>query len=94
MNLKRHFFINFVEDLKLFEHSILGGSGSRGYGQVAFKFNEPIVLKTEDYRIGSEKFKDALKPHDDKRIENVFNKRLSDFTENYIKVNNINKFSV
>ncbi len=88
------YIINFVESLKLLEHSTLGGSGSRGYGQVAFKFAEPIVLKADDYRIGSDKFKDALKPHDDLRIENVFNKRLSDFTEDYIKGNIINKFSV
>jgi len=88
------FIINFLESLKLLEHSTLGGSGSRGYGQVAFKFAEPIVLKVDDYRTGSEKFKDSLKPHDDVRIEIDFNKRLSDFDENYVKENIIKKFSV
>lgn len=89
-----NFIIHFLEALKLLEHSTLGGSGSRGYGQVSFKFAEPILLKKEDYRKGSDKFKDALKPHDDERAKYEFNKRLSDFDEQYINENIIKQFSV
>lgn len=46
-------FNSFLEALKLLEHSALGKSGSRGYGQVSFKFAEPIVIKAEDYKTGA-----------------------------------------
>ncbi|MBK6329263.1 MAG: type III-A CRISPR-associated RAMP protein Csm3 [Bacteroidetes bacterium] len=35
--------------IKLLEDDYIGGSGSRGYGQVKFKWNELIVKTTEDY---------------------------------------------
>ncbi len=76
----------FIEALRLLEHSTLGGSGSRGYGQIAFKFIDPIILKTDDYIKGSDDFKKSLKTID-KLIENQgdnWHLRLSDLDETYI----------
>lgn len=39
--------------LLLLEHNFLGKSGSRGYGRVEFRFEEPIYLSQEDYRSGT-----------------------------------------
>lgn len=86
------YIYHFVEALRLLEHSTLGGSGSRGYGQIAFKFAEPYVLTVDDYIQGTNKFKDSLKPHDDNRVERKFDKRLSDFNEVFIKENIIKIF--
>lgn len=77
-------FENFIESLRLLEHSNIGGSGSRGYGQIEFKFFEPIVLKRNDYTAGSENFVKASK-NIDELIENYSEDknhwwlRLSDF---------------
>ncbi len=76
------YFKYFLDGLKLLEHSALGGSGSRGYGQVSFKFTEPFLLTVDDYIKGSDEFKDSCKPHKaliEKGKE--FKKRLSDFEE-------------
>jgi CRISPR-associated protein Csm3 len=76
----------FIVALRLLEHSTLGGSGSRGYGQIAFKFIAPIILKTDDYVKGSDGFKKSLKTID-KLIENEgdnWHLRLSDLDETYI----------
>lgn len=35
--------------LLLLEHNFLGKSGSRGYGRIAFRFEEPIWVKQADY---------------------------------------------
>ncbi|MCS6886383.1 MAG: type III-A CRISPR-associated RAMP protein Csm3 [Acidobacteriota bacterium] len=51
--------------MRLLEHSALGGSGSRGYGQIAFHLGEPIVYTLNDYRKGITKEKkkpDELHP--------------------------------
>lgn len=45
--------------MRLVEHSALGGSGSRGYGQVQFLLGEPLVYTLEDYRKGVAKKKDV-----------------------------------
>lgn len=76
------YFKHFLDGLKLLEHSALGGSGSRGYGQVSFKFTEPFLLTVDDYLQGTLAFKDSCKPHDT-LVEKgfLFNKRLSDFEE-------------
>jgi len=52
---------NLLESLRLLEHSFVGGSGSRGYGKIKFKILEPIIVKAEDYKSGSEKYKSAQK---------------------------------
>jgi CRISPR-associated protein Csm3 len=52
-------FTSVIESLKLLEHSALGKSGSRGYGQVSFKFDDPIIVRAEDYKDGGERFKKA-----------------------------------
>lgn len=80
------FFAEFIKALRLLEHSTLGGSGSRGYGKVAFKFMEPFVLTKNDYVVGTETFKNSLKDIDEIYDQNNY-MRLSDFTESYI--NNI-----
>lgn len=84
----------FFNALKLLEHSYIGGSGSRGYGQIAFKFYKPMIVKLEDYEKGSEIFKDSLKSIDTLVNENTeWHKRLSDFDESYIKDNIISNFT-
>ena len=39
--------------LLLLEHNFLGKSGSRGYGRVEFRFEEPIYLSRDDYKSGA-----------------------------------------
>lgn len=82
------YFKDFIESLKLLESSYLGGSGSRGYGQVEFKLYEPFALTQEDYRISSDAFKESTKSidillgNDEEKWKHL---RLSDFDENKIK---------
>lgn len=78
-----NFFDDFIKSLRLLEHSALGGSGSRGYGKVAFKFMEPIVLTKEDYILGSDNFKNSLKDIDDVFPQQHL--RLSDLDVDKIK---------
>ncbi len=83
-----NFFGDFIKALRLLEHSTLGGSGSRGYGKVAFKFAEPFVLTKQDYVEGSDSYKNSLID-----IDEIFPKdnylRLTDLTLE--KVNEIIK---
>ncbi len=59
--------------LLLLEHNFLGKSGSRGYGRVEFRFEDPIYLSREDYKSGNNMSKatastrdfDKLKPTGD-----------------------------
>lgn len=46
------FFDSVSLSLRLFEDSALGGSGSRGYGQVRLRFSEPVFVDCADYRNG------------------------------------------
>ena len=78
----KEFFGQFIKSLRLLEHSTLGGSGSRGYGKVAFKFMEPFVLLKQDYVEGSENFKNSLKDLDEIFPEKHL--RLSDITQEKI----------
>lgn len=43
--------------LRLLEGSALGKSGSRGYGKIRWHLAEPVVLKGDDYKEGSEEWK-------------------------------------
>lgn len=45
------------EALRLVEDSALGGSGSRGSGQVQFRLGNPIVRTVDDYKLGVKKEK-------------------------------------
>jgi len=81
----KEFFGEFIKALRLLEHSTLGGSGSRGYGKVAFKFMEPFVLLKKDYVEGSESFKNTLEDLD--KIFPEGHLRLSDITQQ--KINDI-----
>lgn len=48
-------FLSLVyEGLRLVEGDTLGGSGSRGYGQVKFRINAVLERKAEDYRTGED----------------------------------------
>ncbi|MDQ7040780.1 MAG: type III-A CRISPR-associated RAMP protein Csm3 [Rhodothermus sp.] len=58
------YFRYVIEGLRLLEHSWLGRSGTRGYGQVAFQLAEPFVVTLEDYRTGSEAYRKASQPHE------------------------------
>jgi CRISPR-associated protein Csm3 len=49
-----------IEALNLLEANYLGGSGTRGYGQVAFRFTVPVFFKREDYQVGLKGVKDKL----------------------------------
>lgn len=83
----------FIESLRLLEHSSLGHAGSRGYGQVAFKFAEPFVVLQNDYRDGTITFKDSSKSI--QALEELgmkIDKRLSDFDDSYLTDNIISKF--
>ena len=44
--------------LRLVEDSALGGSGSRGSGQVRFRLGKPLVRTVEDYKSGVKKIKE------------------------------------
>ena len=60
------FFVNVVTALRLLEDAALGGSGSRGYGQIRLKLAPVVLLDREDYRTGSEKWRQARQwPGDD-----------------------------
>ncbi len=48
----RKFLENVVLALRLLEDSNLGGSGSRGYGQVRLHMAPPVCLSCDDYRTG------------------------------------------
>ena len=50
------YFSSVVTALRLFEDGTLGGSGSRGYGQVQLRFAPLAFVDREDYRQGGEKF--------------------------------------
>jgi CRISPR-associated protein Csm3 len=84
------FFKDLLLSMKLLEHNTLGGSGSRGYGKISFKLEEPYVLTRADYLKPDERFKNSLKD-----IDVTFDKdkylRLSDFTDEKL-AGNMNKF--
>ncbi|MBK6679710.1 MAG: type III-A CRISPR-associated RAMP protein Csm3 [Ignavibacteriales bacterium] len=48
--------------LRLLEHSGLGGSISRGYGRIKFRFTEPLDVSVEDYKTGSAKYAKSVAP--------------------------------
>ena len=45
--------------LLLLEHNFLGKSGSRGYGRIEFRFEEPVWIKRSDYTDAYKKEADA-----------------------------------
>ena len=86
------YFAHLIESLRLLEQSYLGGSGSRGYGQIEFKFIEPFIVTNDDYLNGSDVFKNASKDIDELIDKNEkWWIRLSDFQKYISKVNE--KFS-
>ncbi|MCX7880661.1 MAG: type III-A CRISPR-associated RAMP protein Csm3 [Ignavibacteria bacterium] len=81
-----------VDAMRLLENSYLGGSGTRGYGQVAFKLMEPIILFRKDYEEGSENFVRASKSIDVLFPDGFKHLRLSDFDDKFIQENIMGKF--
>ena len=79
------FFPFVLQSLKMLEHSTIGGSGSRGYGKIAFKFIEPIVLQKKDYLESSEEFRRSIADIEQIYDENNF-LHLSDFTNERIEI--------
>jgi CRISPR-associated protein Csm3 len=61
--------------LQLLEDSALGGSGSRGCGQIQFLLNEPLIRKISDYENGNKPSK-TTSPHI----------KLSDYKEEITKL--------
>ena len=53
------FFAHVETALRLLEDATLGGNGSRGYGQIRLKLAAPVFLDRQDYREGSDKWKQA-----------------------------------
>jgi CRISPR-associated protein Csm3 len=53
------FFDQVVLALRLFEDSALGGSGSRGYGQIRLRFAPVVALHRTDYEQGTSRFESS-----------------------------------
>lgn len=60
--------------MMLLEHSALGGSGSRGYGQIKFHMLDPVVFKKSDYVLDAKTTQKSLSaiPQGDETLENDF----------------------
>lgn len=72
------YFDHVVTALRLLEDGTLGGNGSRGYGQIRLKMADPVFLSEQDYRDGSDAWKQAReRPADD-----VFVWGMGDFSLN------------
>lgn len=54
------YFNTILAGLKMLEHSGIGGSVSRGYGQIKFELTTPIVLTKDDYITSSVNYKKAF----------------------------------
>ena len=54
------YFNTILAGLKMLEHSGIGGSVSRGYGQIKFSLTAPIVITKEDYIKSSDSYKKAF----------------------------------
>lgn len=52
----KNYIKHLYQALRLLEHSGVGGNISRGYGQIEFKFSDPLVVKRDDYKDGSENY--------------------------------------
>lgn len=59
------FFKHVRTSLLLLEQSALGGNGSRGYGQIKFRFAEPLMIDRKAYQDGLDAVKAAAQWPDD-----------------------------
>jgi CRISPR-associated protein Csm3 len=76
---------HLVAGMRYLEHHTLGGSGSRGYGKIAFEIETPVWLEAKDYINGGEDFKNVtapcsnLKPLQERKIEEfLFSKKKAE----------------
>lgn len=67
---------NLMAALRLLENSALGGSGSRGYGQIQLHLADGIFVSAEDYKNGSETYKKA-----NRSLENLTDEELKPLSE-------------
>ncbi len=51
-----------MQGLRLLQSAGLGGSVSRGYGQITITLAEPVIVTNEDYRDGGESYTSAITP--------------------------------
>jgi CRISPR-associated protein Csm3 len=72
---------NLMLALRLLENAALGGSGSRGYGQIKLHLAEPTFVSGEDYKNGSENYKTANLPLENLNTTEL--KSLSEITLSY-----------
>ena len=63
------FFTHVVTALRLLEDGALGGNGSRGYGQMRLKLADPVFLSGQDYREGSDAWKQVRQPLEDQAFK-------------------------
>lgn len=59
------FFKHVRTSLLLLEQSALGGNGSRGYGQIKFRFAKPLMIDRKAYQDGLDAVKQATQWPDD-----------------------------
>jgi CRISPR-associated protein Csm3 len=64
--------------LRLLEHSAIGKSGSRGYGKISFKLDQPRIVYASDYRENTEVYKQSVASIPDSAL-----KSLADFNLTY-----------
>ncbi len=57
--------------LLMLEHNFLGKSGSRGYGRVEFRFEEPVYLSKEDYKNGTNMAKATASTGDFEKLKST-----------------------
>lgn len=55
-------FSYVMQGLRLLQSAGLGGSLSRGYGQITITLAEPVIVTNEDYRDGGESYTSAITP--------------------------------
>ncbi len=69
------FFQHVMTALRLLEHSALGGSGTRGYGRVQFRFAEPVYLPRDAYQKGLDALKRASqRPQEEYKTQEEYEK--------------------
>ena len=62
---------NLMEAMRLLEHNFLGKSGSRGYGQIQFLMTDPFWVTRDDYKSGSENYKNAVEKVKDSELKTL-----------------------
>lgn len=72
-------FYSILKALKLLENSGIGGSVSRGYGQIKFECLDPLWLTVKDYHEGGEKYKNAMQPVPNTGLKSLYEIQMPNF---------------